>query len=278
MKKLINKKIKNFYRSLPDLFTMRPSMDNKVIQSVRQAEQIKKNILVLGVVLADRKNHYLHITSTLSSCQHNVVQAWAVLNAEKELKSNKKITLHYYNDFVDRSKLINELYLSSISDRYDYIVIVDDDIRLPKYFLDYFIEMQCRYDFALAQPARTENSVISHEITRRKERVVARETNFVEIGPLVSVRHDIKDVIFPMDESFPMSWGLDYLWASKLVKQRKRLGIIDATPVAHTLRQTASSYSLEKTLALMNSKLEAYPDIDTSENFLVIEEFSILND
>lgn len=231
-------------------------------------------ILVIGVVLQDRVNHYSHISGVFSrSTNHEVHQVWAVLKGKKKLENTSGIKHVFINDFVPRSSLINSMLEEFLEESYDYIIITDDDIRLPQDFVDQFIMRQEQFDFALAQPARTIDSIISHSITKQDKSLVARETLFVEIGPLVSIRRDIQKLILPLDVASPMGWGLDYVWPYDLKLNNKKMGIIDCVPVSHTLRETAKSYNSEKALEEMKNYLKSRPHFSVEKSHVVIAEY-----
>jgi len=46
-----------------------------------------------------------------------------------------------------------------------------------------------------------------------------------------------------------MGWGLDAHWAALAREHGWRLGVVDATPVGHTLRPPAATYARDAALA-----------------------------
>jgi len=233
-----------------------------------------RTVLVVGVVLQDRPNHYDHIASALgNSSYHYVHQVWAVLKSEQRLKSKEGVEHVYIDDFIPRSELINSLLKRAASKNYDYIIIVDDDIRLPRDFVDQFLFRQELYDFSLAQPARTPDSIISHAITIQKKTVLARETLFVEIGPLVSIRKDAQNLILPLDTGSEMGWGLDYVWPYIVSKSNQKMGVIDVVPIAHTLRGTGNSYDSAEAEAQMEKYLSERPHLSVSDSHVILKEY-----
>jgi hypothetical protein len=150
----------------------------------------------------------------------------------------------------DRGKFenLNELLAENPPEGYDWLLIVDDDVLLPRDFLNRFVFLAERFDLALAQPAHRWRSHAAYAVTRRQPGTVVRETAFVEIGPLCALRAPTFGELLP----FPplrAGWGLDSHWSALARARGWRLGVVDATPMRHGLRRIASSYSREAAVA-----------------------------
>ena len=140
----------------------------------------------------------------------------------------------------------------------DWLVVVDDDVLLPRRFLDRFIAICEALDFALAQPAQTWRSHAAWRITRRRGGSVARETRYVEIGPVTAFRVDATAALFP----FPplrYGWGLDVHWAALARDRGWKLGVVDALPVRHDRAPVAAGYSHEGAVAEAREFLRERP-------------------
>ena len=131
---------------------------------------------------------------------------------------------------------------------HDWIVVVDDDVRLPRRFLDRLIALCEHFDLALAQPAQTLASHAAWGITRRRPRSVLRETRFVEIGPVTVFRRDAATELIPFPD-LRFGWGLDAHWAALACRRRWRLGIADALPVRHESGRIAATYAADQAIA-----------------------------
>ena len=71
---------------------------------------------------------------------------------------------------------------------------IDDDVALPRGFLDAFVFLAERFDLAMAQPAHRWRSHAAWNVTRRRPFSLVRETSFVEIGPVSrAARADVRD-------------------------------------------------------------------------------------
>ena len=136
---------------------------------------------------------------------------------------------------------LDELLLAHPAHGHDWLLVVDDDVALPRGFLDAFLFLAERFALRLAQPAHRHHSHAAFDVTRRRPGSVARETAFVEIGPVSAFHATVFDRLLP----FPplrYGWGLDAHWSALAARNGWPIGVIDATPVRHRLRRIASSY------------------------------------
>jgi GT2 family glycosyltransferase len=126
-------------------------------------------------------------------------------------------------------------------DGFDWLLLVDDDVVLPRGFLDAFVFLAERFDLAMAQPAHCWRSHAAWNVTRRRPFSLVRETAFVEIGPLCALRSQTFETLLPFPP-LQFGWGLDAHWSAVARSRGWRQGVIDATPIRHGLRRIASSY------------------------------------
>ncbi len=148
---------------------------------------------------------------------------------------------------------------------YDWLIVADDDIELPRGFLDRFLGLAEHFDFRLAQPAHRIRSHASWRLTRRRPGSIVRETRFVEIGPLTLLHPDTFATLLPFPD-LRMGWGLDAHWAALAVDHGWRLGIIDATPIAHRARPAGDAYSREQALAEARAFLSDHAYLPAAES------------
>jgi glycosyltransferase involved in cell wall biosynthesis len=204
-------------------------------------------ILVLGVYLAGQRNNIDDIVSILGQTTgYEVCQEWIGLGGAPPTLRVADVTVESVPDKTAKFPLLNRLLKERPLDSYEYVMIIDDDIVLPRKFLDAFITFQQYLGFAIAQPARTNCSFIDHPIVQQQPGVLARQTLYVEIGPVVSVHRSTYDMILPFDETNPMGWGFENVWSYRLQARGARMGIIDVVPVDHSLRKPAAHYEWEK--------------------------------
>ncbi len=145
----------------------------------------------------------------------------------------------------------------------DWLVLADDDVELPAAFLDRFLALSERHGLRLAQPAHRLHSHAAWPVTRRRPASLVRETAFVEIGPVTALHRSTFAALLP----FPplrMGWGLDAHWGAVAREHGWRAGVVDATPVLHTV-PVAGTYGREEALAEARAFLAARPYVTRAE-------------
>ena len=129
----------------------------------------------------------------------------------------------------------------------DWLLVVDDDVVLPRGFLDAFLFLAERFDLKLAQPAHAHASHAAWAVTRRRPRAVARQTRFVEIGPVTAIHREAFGALLPFPD-LAMGWGLDAHWGAVAAQRGWAVGVVDATPVRHR-RPVATDYPRDAAVA-----------------------------
>jgi hypothetical protein len=92
----------------------------------------------------------------------------------------------------------------------------------------------------------------------------------VEIGPLTAFSATVAETLLPFP-GLQMGWGLDAHWGALALEHGWRLGVVDATPIRHSSRVTASAYKRHKALEEMQGFLAHRPWIDRNVANSVIE-------
>ncbi len=148
---------------------------------------------------------------------------------------------------------------------YDWLLVVDDDVALPRGFLDGFLWAAERAGLRLAQPAHRLHSHAAWAVTRRRPGATARETTFVEIGPVTAFHRDTFDVLLPFPDGLRMGWGLDVHWAAVAREHGWPIGVVDATPIGHTQAPAGSGYARDAAVAEAQAFLEGRPYVRRDE-------------
>jgi GT2 family glycosyltransferase len=202
-----------------------------------------------------------------------VVQKWVSIGKKSNNKKVREVTVESYKNNIAKFIILNSLLREENLENYDFLIICDDDVILPENFLDRYLEYVKRYDFSLAQPARTHNSFIDHHFVECLDGLVARRTRFVEIGPVLSIRKDAYDILLPFDETSYMGWGYDFVWPYFIEKAGLKMGIVDAVPVDHSIRKPVKNYEYSEANISMQKYLSKNPHLSKDEAFVILESY-----
>lgn len=157
-----------------------------------------------------------------------------------------------------RFENLNALLAAHPPAGFDWLLVIDDDVVLPRGFLDGFVFLAERFGLRLAQPAHRHRSHAAFAVTRRRPGRVARQTAFVEIGPVTAFHHTVFDVLLPFP-ALRAGWGLDAHWSAVTAQRGWPIGVVDATPIRHGLRLIASAYDRDEAIAEARAFLAGRP-------------------
>jgi hypothetical protein len=200
----------------------------------------QRRVLVLAVEREDRPNLLAAARAELSRSHHEVTFASTVTGGRGRFEN------------------LNRLLEAHPVAGHDWLLVIDDDVALPRGFLDGFVFLAERFGLQLAQPAHRHRSHAAFQITRRRPGRAARKTAFVEIGPVTAFHHPVFETLLP----FPplrTGWGLDAHWSAVAAQRGWPIGVIDATPIRHGLRLIASSYDRTDAIVEARAFLAARP-------------------
>ena len=154
----------------------------------------------------------------------------------------------------------------------DWVLVVDDDVELPRGFLDRLLFLAEGFQLQLAQPALRRTSHAAWPVCRRERGTLARVTRLVEIGPVTAFHRSLAPELLP----FPplrMGWGLDLHWGGLALERGWKLGIVDAVPVRHEARVTATGYDRAEAIEELRGFLAGRPHIDRGTAMQVVERY-----
>lgn len=226
-----------------------------VAQLLRQPERLRRaaatwppqrRVLVLAVERDDAPNLLAEARQELLRSRHAVTFASRTVGGRGKFEN------------------LNLLLDANPPERHDWLIALDDDVALPPDFLDVFVFLIERFGLRLAQPAHRARSHAAWQVTRRRPGSLVRESNFVESGPLVAFHSTTFAVLLPFPE-LRAGWGLDHHWAALARERGWPIGIVDATPVRHGLRQIAVAYDRADAIAEGRRFLANRPYVNAAE-------------
>jgi hypothetical protein len=206
----------------------------------------RRRVLAIGIEREDVPNLMAQARAELRRSRHDVELATAPVGGAGKFEN------------------LNALLARHPPDDCDWLLAIDDDVELPRGFLDGFLLLAERFDLKLAQPAHRRRSHAAYRVTRRRGGSVVRETGFVEIGPVCAFHRSTFETLLPFP-ALRAGWGLDAHWAALAREHGWRIGVIDALPIRHALRPIADSYRREEAVEEARAFLADRPHVTAAE-------------
>jgi GT2 family glycosyltransferase len=219
----------------------------QLLRARRAARGLRRRVLVLSVV---RDAHRALYEEAIAQLRRSACEVVALERPPGALAK-----------FANLNLLLEGVEL----ERFDWILLMDDDVRLPAGFLAPFLHLAERYGLRLAAPAHRMRSHAAWRLTRRRWGVLARETAFVEIGPLTALHRDTYTTLLPFPAA-GMGWGLDAHWSWLAREHGWRIGVIDLLPIAHLAAPAASAYDREEAITAARAFLAEHPYLAVRES------------
>ncbi len=187
--------------------------------------------------------------------------------AVAELRRSRHDVRVHVVDMDDRGKFERlRALLAELGDEVaaaDWLLAIDDDVRLPRGFLDRFLAAAEDAGLRMAQPAHRRRSHAAWPVTRRRPGQDVRRTRFVEIGPVTALHRDTFGVLLPFPD-LRMGWGLDVHWGAVAQEHGWPVGVVDATPVRHTA-PAGAAYGHDAPIAEAQAFLRDRPYVTRDE-------------
>ena len=223
--------------------TLEPS---RLAHAARREPPRQLRVLAIGVEREDRPNLMRAARAELRRSRHDVEVATCGVGGRGKFEN--------LNALLDAHPLAGR----------DWLLVLDDDVALPRGFLDQFLFLAERFELKLVQPAHRRRSHAAWRVTRRRAGSVARETGFVEIGPVCAFHRDVFATLLPYPQ-LKAGWGLDAHWAALAREHGWKIGVVDATPIRHVMRPIADSYRRADAVAEAQAFLAERPYVTAAE-------------
>jgi len=134
-----------------------------------------------------------------------------------------------------------------------WLVLADDDVLFAKGSLVKTVRLMGQAGFSFAQPGQSIFGWWTSLFNVARPLVVARDTNYVEQGPLVIADPSFAKQILPLPEENDMGWGIEAEWYRKK-EGHFRIGVIDDCRIVHW-NQNATSYAAAPEIEKMMQRL-----------------------
>jgi hypothetical protein len=230
------------------LIDARELLEGRRLRLARAARRSppRRRVLVLGVERPERRAMAGAIRAELLRSRHNV-----------ELRIGLPGELGKFEN-------LNRLLAAHPAAECDWLLVVDDDVVLPRGFLDRLLFLAERFDLQLVQPAHRARSHAAWRVTRRRRGAVARQTPFVEIGPVTAFARATFPTLLPFPD-VRMGWGLDLHWAALAREHGWRCGVLDAVAIRHSAAPAGDAYPRAAAVAEARALLAERPYLKAAE-------------
>jgi GT2 family glycosyltransferase len=231
-----------------ELIDARELLNGRRLRLARAARRAppRRRVLVLGVERPERRELAAAVRAELERSRHDV-----------ELRVRAPGGLGKFEN-------LNLLLATHPAEEYDWLLAVDDDVVLPHGFLDRLLFLAERFDLHLVQPAHRARSHAAWRVTRRRAGSVARQTPFVEIGPVTAFARATFPALLPFPD-VRMGWGLDLHWAALARQNGWRCGVLDAVAIRHCAAPAGDAYSRQTATAEARALLAERPHLSARE-------------
>jgi len=209
---------RRFGRLVDPFFDARLALNrgkHRLRQSLDQSARL--SVLIVGIAVPGREQESETVVKAIAQSRHRV--DCRVVPME------------------DRGKFANVNYALSQVDptQYDWIIVTDDDITTPAGLLDECLYLSEKLNFRIFQPAHRFHSFCTYQVNQRHWDTLARETRFVESGPLIGFHQSTFKALLPFP-SVHWTWGIDVYWSELARRRDWKIGVIDAIPIRHKRR------------------------------------------
>ncbi len=153
---------------------------------------------------------------------------------------------------------------------FDWLIVTDDDVRLPADFLDTFLFVAEAAGLKIAQPAHRCRSYTSFIFNYRKWNCLGRRTGYVEDGPVTAFHRDVFPLVLPFP-ALRWAWATDLVFCETARRHGVPIGIVDCAAIEH-LKPIAHDYRADLAVAEARDYLDRQGIVPVREEMFVEHE------
>jgi hypothetical protein len=220
----------------------------------------KLKVLVISCYMPDRPNLIEGLVKSVEETKSIEIDFVVTNNTTVSSRPIVKPYVKYIMPGISKYQAVARIVKDQFKPHHNYVIIVDDDVKLPSDFFDNYLRTVRGLGLILSQPALTKDSYGTFLCNRQINGAIAHLSSFVETGPVTCFERRLAKII-SYEEGSPMGWGLDFAWARICIRRRWPMGVIDHTPVQHNLRGVAEKYNTKRESLLMQKYLSKTPHV-----------------
>jgi hypothetical protein len=210
-------------------------------------------ILAICCYMADRPSLVEDLIKSVEESKYAQIDLVITNNTNASPSAVVKPYIKYIMSKTPKFVAVARIMKEQVRPYHDYVIIIDDDVKLPTAFFDRYFQVARGLGLILSQPALTLDSLGFHRFCYQIDEAIAHLVSFVEIGPVTCFERRIIPLL-RLDGS-PMGWGLDFVWSRICQDKHWPMGVIDLVSVQHTLREVAKGYDKKNESLLMDEYL-----------------------
>lgn len=240
---------RRFGRVVDPFFDVRLALSQgkrELRQNLHQSPRL--SVLIIGIAVPGREDDIKTVVDAIAQSRHEVDILVVPMG--------------------DRGKFDNVNHAISQVDpeKYDWVIVTDDDITTPEGLLDECLFLAMELELKIFQPAHRFHSFSTYRINQRHWNTLARETHFVESGPLLGFHRSTFKSLFPFP-ALRWAWGIDVYWSELARRLGWKIGVVDAVPIRHK-RRIGRSYGQVVAIEQARAFLREHKLDHRRQNFL----------
>lgn len=212
-----------------------------------------------------------------SAGDNNNIKSWL---AEKEYdiwisyygeSKNKLSSWADYYEMRKGGKFPNLLNVykdnKKLFDKYDYVCVSDDDIKISGQLINFLFKTCKEYDLWIAQPAFLCSGKISHSITRKRHFSFLRYTDFVEMTCPIFRTDKLREFLDVYDDELLLGYGMDWWFMEVLNPPSNKIAVIDYYPCINPFDTEKRNIREIDTLQDLPTRRKNWDKLKKAKNF-----------
>jgi len=119
-------------------------------------------------------------------------------------------------------------------DRYEYIMLADDDLLMRPEDINGMFERSAQYKLSVSQMSLSRDSWITYPVVMQCPKFAMRYTNHIDCMSPCFESGYLRSTVLPLVEKYICGWGADHVWAMLMENPAYRCAVFDDIAMVHT--------------------------------------------
>lgn len=178
-----------------------------------------------SVFVVYRRRNARHVVALREQAGVVNLCAWALDSVEPSLRD---VTIG--EGAGNKFELLDRMLQACPRPANEWLVMADDDVTFVRGDISLFVNMASRCGAELAQPGHDRRGFVNYGITVSRPLTRARQTTFVEIGPVFGISPRGRERLVPFGD-VGMGYGLERCWYN--LRPRPTFVVVDEVRMRH---------------------------------------------